>query len=174
MDKCRVVYMFFSIFNFRCHKPNEIEQERLSQASSNFMRWLRKFVKKNRIFFPHLDTLFLRLIYCMVPSYPMISSGCSGSNVPEPEVLPHNRSWQPFATLLLDVVHNPSHGSHGSHGASDDLTPSQELMSDTSINPEHSAIETEISIEEKRDLAFIECIMANRDQPASASASSLL
>jgi len=39
----------------------------LELVSEDLINWTRKYIQKNGIYFPHLDSLLLRLIFCMVP-----------------------------------------------------------------------------------------------------------
>ena len=65
--KCLVVYKFFTVYGIQCNKPSEKGKQKLETVSSSFISWVRRFIQKNGIFFPHIDTLFLRLVFCMIP-----------------------------------------------------------------------------------------------------------
>ena len=67
VSRCSVVYKFFTVFKLRCNKLDEKAKAQLTVVSNGFIEWIRKFVQKNRIFFPHVDTLFQRIIYCIIP-----------------------------------------------------------------------------------------------------------
>ncbi len=62
-----LVYKFFTTYQIRCNPLSGDGRSRLDVVSKDFIAWVRKFVQKNRIYFPHVETLFSRLIYCVVP-----------------------------------------------------------------------------------------------------------
>ncbi len=66
-QKCFVVYKFFSTYGLKCNTLTEEGKQKLELASMDFLNWVRKFIQNNKIYFPYADTLFLRLIYCVVP-----------------------------------------------------------------------------------------------------------
>lgn len=60
---CRPARQFCHIFNLKFRHVSKDDLKYLLGVCSQFMKWLREFVKINNIYFPNIETFFFVLIY---------------------------------------------------------------------------------------------------------------